>query len=571
MLLCLDQPVGAEEPGLEVIISGVEGELLANVQAFLQIHQLKQSDQALPGERRLHWLHNQAQREIREALEPFGYFSPEIDASLTETETGWEANYRIDPGPAMLIAALDLQLRGAGRDDPAFQRLIADTPLAVGRQLDQREFEQLKTALQSTATERGFFEGRLLVSRLLVDLENDEARVILHYDTGERYRFGEVAFVNAAVTPDLLDRYVRFQAGDPYDAADLLAMQSGLLNSEFFDQVIIDASPTAAEDRVIPVTVELTMRKRSLYTFGLGYATDTGPRARVGLERRWVNRFGHSLQAQAFVSEIRSSLGAAYVMPGDDPRTDRDTLQLTINDENSDSREFINITGGFARQFQDGHWTKLYGLGYLWERFEIGTDSTTSHLLMPGARWSRVQADDRLRVTRGWSLTLEARAAAEPLFSSLSFIQPGVQFSWIHAFNPDNRLLLRTRAGTTVIEDSDFPDFPSSLRFYTGGDNSVRGYALDSIGPRDDQDNVVGGKHLLVGSLEYDYRLRDNWSVAAFVDAGDAFDNTPDFKIGAGFGVRWQTPVGPVRLDLAHGFDKPGDTIRIHFSIGPEL
>lgn len=561
----------AQDPQLTVEIDGVEGALRDNVEAYLQIRQLIEDDRPLPGEARLRWLHNRAEEDIREALAPFGYYRPEIESRLTETDDGWLAAYTIDPGPQLPIAELDLQLTGAGQDDAALQQILADTSLAEGDTLDQRRYEQLKSALQSAATERGYFDARLTTNRILIDLDDYQARVILHYDTGERYRFGAVEFVEPNLTPALLQRYVPFQPGDPYYAPDLLALQSELLASEYFDQVIIDASPNAAVEREIPVKVEMTMRKRSKYTFGLGYATDTGARGRAGLERRWINRFGHSLEAQTFVSQIRSSLGAAYVMPGDDPRTDSDRFRIKFDSEDSDTREFVNATFGYSRQFQDGPWTKIYNIDYLWEKFDSGSERKTTTLLMPGLRWNRVEAADRLRVERGWSLTLEARAAAEPLLSSLSFAQFGANFKGIYSISRDHRLIGRTRLGTTLIADDDFPDFPTSLRYYAGGDNSVRGYSLDSIGPVDDDGVVIGGKYLLVGGLEYDYRLRDDWSVAAFVDAGDAFNDTPELKFGAGFGVRWQSPVGPVRLDLAHGFEEPGDAFRIHFSIGPEL
>ena len=150
-------------------------------------------------------------------------------------------------------------------------------------------------------------------------------------------------------------------------------------------------------------------------------------------------------------------------------------------------------------------------------------------------------------------------------------MQLAADAKWITSFNDNNRLLLRAQAGTTWISDDDFDSLPSSKRFFTGGDNSIRGYALDTVAPRDDEGNVLGGRHLLVGSLEYEYRILEQWSIAAFIDTGDAFDDTIDLRTGVGFGLRWQSPVGPIRVDLAHGLEEPGDTVRLHLNIGPDL
>ena len=124
----------------------------------------------------------------------------------------------------------------------------------------------------------------------------------------------------------------------------------------------------------------------------------------------------------------------------------------------------------------------------------------------------------------------------------------------------------------TAISEN-IEQLPTSLRFFAGGDASVRGYAYNSIGPTDEEGVVIGGKNLLVGSLEYEHRVWDGWSLAAFVDSGDAFDGaSPELKTGAGVGLRWRSPVGPVRIDLASGLDRPpGDAFRFSFSIGPEL
>ena len=93
-------------------------------------------------------------------------------------------------------------------------------------------------------------------------------------------------------------------------------------------------------------------------------------------------------------------------------------------------------------------------------------------------------------------------------------------------------------------------DLPPSLRFFAGGDNNLRGYEYESISPKDSDGKLTGAKYMVTTSLEYQYRVYGNWWLAAFVDSGDAWNNTPEWKTGTGFGIRWASPVGPVRLDL---------------------
>lgn len=573
ILLAPDMARSEDPQRLTVEIEGVSGELRSNVEAFLRLLPLTDPNADLPGEARLRWLHQRAEEDIRDALQPFGHYRPEIDSELTATPEGWLARYRIDPGPPLPLAELDLRISGSGADDPAFRSQLDRPALVVGQTLDHRRYERLRTNLQAVATDRGYFDARFSRSRILIDLEAYQATVVIHYDTGERYRFGEVDFRNGALLPSFLQRFVGLEPGQPYSASALLQLQTDLTNSEYFDLVLINASPETAEDFEIPIIVDLTMRSRSKYTFGLGYATDTGARGRAGVERRWVNRRGHKFEAQALASQIRYGVGTVYTIPGADPRNDAYLLRARIDGEDSSRKDSITGAVGVSRRFQRNQWSHLLSLDYQWERFTAGAaDRRTSRLLMPSARSSWISADDRLQVRRGRSVTLELRGASDAVLSDVTFLQGSVGARWIQALDDKNRILLRGQAGTTMIEDRQFPLLPTSIRFFAGGDSSVRGYALDSIAPRDAQGRVVGGRHLLVGSIEFDHRFRDNWSVAAFVDTGDAFDNeAPDFRTGAGIGLRWQSPVGPVKLDLAHGFDNPGDSFRIHFSLGPEL
>ena len=241
--------VNKPEKTLEVVIEGLQDErLLKNVELHLDIRKLPK-DKPLPGESRLRWLNARAEKQILKGLEPFGYYKVKVESDLSQTPTGWKALYQIELGPAIPIAKLDIRILGEGSEDPAFEQILAQSTLAEGQPLEHAPYEALKQALQSVTAERGYFESRLAANEIRIDLDTYEAEVKLHLDTGKRYRFGEILFHQDTLDPDFLMRYVDIQPGDFYEASALLELQSDLINSEYFNQVEVNASPDKAEEQ----------------------------------------------------------------------------------------------------------------------------------------------------------------------------------------------------------------------------------------------------------------------------------------------------------------------------------
>jgi len=559
---------------LQVELLGLDAEaqlpLRENIELLLSIWKLQ--GQPIPSESRLRWLHTRASEEIRQALQPFGYYDPQVQASLEQDSEGWRASYQVEPGPPLPVTVVEVDIIGEGRDDPAFAPVQRQLEALQGETLVHSGYLDSKGELQGLATERGYFQANFTRSEVQVDLAAYEAMAYLTLDTGPRYRFGQVSFGDSALDPEFLQRYVSINVGDPYLAGDLLRLQGDLIASDYFSQVNLDARPDNAEGNTLPVGVELEMRKRTRYTFGLGYGTDTGPRGKVGVERRWVNRWGHKARAELEASLVRQGIGAGYTIPGRNPLSDEWQIGLSFTRESLNDRESLTGRLGGEYRIKRGNWTGSNYLAYLYEDFTIGNDEGQTGILLPGVDWTWISAEDPLNIRSGGRLRLMLQGSYEFAISDISFLQTQVGFKWIQSFANRHRLIARTDLGTTLIADEDFPRFPSSLRFYTGGDNSVRGYKRDSIGPLDEDDQNVGGKHLVVASLEYEYRFLDKWAVAVFADAGDAFDNeSPELRAGVGFGVRWYSPIGPIKVDLASGLTEPGDPIRLHFTVGPEL
>ncbi len=564
---------GEAAPKVSVIIEGVEGKLLTNVRGFLPLYRFHEKN--APSVGRLRHLHAQSEEAIVQALAPFGYYRPTVASSLEERDGEWQATYRVEPGDPIPVTSVDISVVGEAESDQAFSEAIAASSLRVGTPLLHEDYESLKQRFQVLASQRGYFNAVLKEGKIRIDLKKYEAGVILRFDSGERYFLGEVSFKQDTpwLSEKMLGRFSDIQPGQSYLADDLQQLQGDLSNTEYYKEVTLDVSPEAAsEDNVIPVVVNLVPRNPTRYSFGVGYGTDTGARIKAGITKRRVNRAGHHFTAEALLAEIKYGIAGEYVIPGADPRTDSWGIRASLEDENSDNSNYTSGSVGGYYRHRDGLWMKTYSLDYLVERFEILGNDETSKLLIPSVEWTRTypaEMDKRISPAYGTQLQLSLRGASDSVASDTSFIQPMISGKWIYSFGNSTRLIARGAAGSTSV--SDFEELPTSLRFFTGGDKTVRGYTYNVVAPRLDGE-VVGGKHLLESSLEYEVPIAEKWSVAAFADIGDAFDSKPDYKTGIGLGVRWRSPIGPVRLDFGHALDKPpGKSVRLHLTIGSDL
>ena len=189
---------------------------------------------------------------------------------------------------------------------------------------------------------------------------------------------------------------------------------------------------------------------------------------------------------------------------------------------------------------------------------------------MPGVSFSVVRSDNRIDPSHGYSVTSSIEVAKEGLMSDTNLLHGDVQFKALTTLWEKHRFLGRVQFGGSATNG--YKQVPPSLRFFAGGDQSVRGYAYQSLSPKNSEGDRIGGRYMLTGSLEYQYQFAEKWRWATFVDQGNAFNNLelPSLKTGVGVGIRYISPIGPIRLDLAHALDDDGG-IQLHFSMGPEL
>ncbi|MRR34097.1 outer membrane protein assembly factor [bacterium] len=566
-------PVRAADP-VEVVIIGLEGEALENVKAVLSLP----SGLVRDGRVNLPWL-QRFQEEIpekaREALEPFGYYDAKVGTTLQNPEKN---EYRIlvgvFPGRPVLIKEISVRVRGAGAEEQAVKDLVAAFPLRRGEVLNHSSYEKGKELLKAKAVELGYLEADYPAHEIRVSRGEASARIALELDTGVRYSFGRTTFSGAPQYPQpFLERYLDYKPGETFSQQKLGQTQLNLATSDRFKGVVVTRDRRNARDAVMPVMVELSPLPRRRLRPGIGYGTDTGVRGTV--KYKDVNLFllGHELNAEINVSERLQGIAAGYVAPSYRDINSSMGLQFNLQREETDTytTSLASLEGNVNRSFLRGQVGTVY-LKLQQENSTINLQETKTFLVLPGLRFSHRRFDNPLRPTLGYRYDLEARGTHQSIGSGISFIQFIAEGRVIVPLPWRFSLISRAKGGVT-IQDDPLRDMPASLRFFAGGDRSVRGYAYQSLGPKDVTGKVVGGKNLLTASLELERALFKDWGVAAFFDIGNAFNSLSDVRLykGAGVGARYYTPIGALQLDVARQIGVDNPSFRIHFTVGFEL
>lgn len=569
LALVLLLPTIAGAARIECRLEGVDDEeVLKNIEASLSIIRDRDRDDLTPA--RIQQLHERALMEIRRAVEPFGYYRCEVDGTLTPRDGDkFDARYVITLGQPVRVRNVNLSVTGEGRKQAPFPDLVATFPLRSGSVLDQRLYTRQKNAFATAAVDSGYLDATFTASAIRVNRADNVADIDLVFATGPLYRFGPVTFDSSSVDERVLRSYLTFKRGDPFRYQKLLSFQSGLGGAPYFSRVEAVPRRDRVVDHEVPVDVKLTARRPRRYEVGVGYGTDTGPRVLLNMEFRRLNRAGHRYNGRLNVSEVELSLNAEYVMPSLYPDVHAYTIGAVVARIDPVSYTTTRLAVGPTRSQPRFGWLESITVSYEHEDYVVGPDAGITDLVIAGLTYRFKRADDDILPTRGYRLDVSARGASEALLSSQNFVSLTGSAKGVRSLNPRVRVLARVDGGWTSTPS--LRDLPPTVRFFAGGDNSVRGYEYQSLGPVAEDGRVVGGDWLLVTSAEVEVGLVGKFGLAAFYDAGNAFSSLGEGVVeeGTGVGLRWRSPVGPIRLDTA--FALRHDDWRIHFTMGPDL
>ncbi|WP_258241203.1 autotransporter assembly complex protein TamA [Pseudidiomarina homiensis] len=561
------------EATLKVSYSGVDGELANNVESYLGL--LEYSDQAAPSIFRVRFLARRGETEIKQALQPFGYYHTEIATAITTTEQQITVDYRIELGKRTIIREVDVNIEGALANDPAYQSLRKRFPAKVGEPLLHSNYERIKTMLRNLAAERGYYDAEFTEQKLQVELTDASAAIELTYASGERFRFGDVTICCNHLSSDFIARYFQFAEGDYFHTRDLLDLQVALAGSDYFETVEVAPLWQQAEAQKVPVSVRVTPNKRDFYQIGPGYGTDTGARLTLAFDRRWVNDRGHRLASLLRLSEVQSTGFVDYIIPGRNPARDQYSITGEVIDRSYEELDSTLYRTSVRDTRHYDRWQRTYQLSYQQEDFQFGSSpSDTSNFLVPSAEFSYISSNldprNRNLIDSGYRVSARLQGASDSVLSSASFIALTLSGKTVYSIDEHWRVI--ARAEVAAMETDNFAEISPSLRFFAGGDHSVRGYAYQQLGPTNSEGVVVGGRYLGVASAEVDYLVAPNWRVALFTDMGNSgMAWSMSWKQTYGIGVRWLSPIGPVRLDVAQAVDEPNKPWRLHLTIGPDL
>ncbi|MEO5830477.1 MAG: autotransporter assembly complex family protein, partial [Rhodanobacter sp.] len=520
--------------GVQLTVDGVDDPLKA---AAISAVELSQYGKRNVSDAQVRRLYERAPEQVKKALQPYGYYDATVTGDLQQAGKDWRVTLHVKRGEPVKITAVDVQLDETAAKIAPLRRAQLAIEQLKGQTLDHGAYERARDALGAQLTANGFLDARLLTHRVEVTRANHSAVIKLAWKAGPRFRYGQVHFEGSQFNDGFLDRYVPFKSGDYFAQDQLLGLQQALNGADYFAVVNVLPDIDEAKDGVVDVTVQLAPAKRSIYTGGPFIGTDTGFGVRGGLERRWVNRRGHKWKNELVVAQKLKTLSTLYSipMPGENQRSYNAGANFRdANTATSQSRT-LALVGNETRQWHG--WIRTLGVHALSGTFTVGKrgrepDSTPgiergrSTLVFGEASLTRKSADDPEFVRRGWLLSMAVRSTAGSLLSDTSFSQFTADAKWIRAFGAKqrNRLILRGSFGVTRTDN--FSALPPQLRFFAGGDRSIRGYGYQSIGPRNRDDRVIGGTNLLVASTEVEHYFTRNWGMAAFVDTGNAFSAT---------------------------------------------
>ncbi|WP_213994684.1 autotransporter assembly complex family protein [Arsukibacterium sp.] len=548
----------------ELQIRGLSGDLEQNVKNHIATY-----DQAdISGSLRFQL---KIQQDIETALQALGYYQSEIEFTLTETSDKTILQVDVIAGEPTRISTADIQLSGDATEDRQFGWLLRRQAPEVGDVLHHGNYENLKSELRSVALRKGYFDAEFSRSTLEVIPELNQANIHLHFDSGNRYKFGKVQFSGQQIRDEWMQSLIPFKPGDPYLASELGEFNQTLANTNWFSSISIEGDTEQIDDYTLPIIVKLEPRLRNSVETGIGYSDVVGPRLKVNWLKPWLNDRGHSLQNKFEISDVEQTIESAYRMPLSSAPSDYYQLQMGLrNRDNLDTRsKEINIA--LERHWLlDNEWYRTASVRYLYEDFIQADQDANSSLIMPGISFSRSRQSWG-NMPRSADRLLFGVEFSEPAWGSdTPFIRLRGRAGWIGSYQRNHRFVTRLDAGAVMIDD--ITEIPPSLRFFAGGDNNIRGYGYETIAPVNSDDELIGGRYMAAASLEYQYRVKGNWWVAGFFDYGSAWNDSPKFKRGVGLGIRWGSPVGPVRLDFGYGLDSgERNAFQIHFALGPEL
>lgn len=555
----------------KIEVRGLHGELDTNVKGMVSTISTK--DQKVNQR-----LKQQVTEAITKGLKAKGYYHPEIrfeehQQFLTGTPL---LVAHVNPGEPVYIEANNVLIGGDAASDRDYIILVQRQLPIKGEILDHGKYDNFRSSLTNLAVNKGYFNAQYTQHQLAVAPQLNQAFWNIQFDSGPRYKFGKVNFRDSQINEKYLQNLVPFKEGDYYDSERLSELNRRLSSTNWFASVV--ASPNFEQgqtSKILPIDTILVPRNKNIVSTGVGYSTDVGGRVSMTWTKPWINSHGHSTEVNTSLSGPEQSLDFSYTIPLEKNVLEHFyVLQAGYKREDQNDTLSNSAAMNISRFWNiSNSWQRSVSLNWKLDNFTQANQSEQSMLFYPAVSLSRTRQRGGLMPIWGDSQRYSIDVSNTALGSDVDFFIFQAQNMWIRTWYTKHRFLFRASYGW--IETNDFRRVPPSMRFFAGGDRSIRGYKYKSISPVNSKGQLVGGTRVATGSIEYQYNFTGKWWGAVFGDAGQAVNdfNWDDMKYGAGTGIRWVSPIGPIKFDIAKPIkdkDKNND-IQFYIGLGSDL
>lgn len=531
-----------------------------------------------------------AKNNAIKALKALGYYQSIVETKLHKNEdtdeegkvTPWKLDLTITLNNPTLINSINIEITGEANNDLMFNALTSKPPIKKDDNLHHGHYQKIKSDILSLGLQRGYFDGYFEVAKISITPEN-LANISLIYVSGSRYKFGKVHYINNTVDHEFINNLVPFTPGDNYQVSKLQQFQNKLEQTQYFSNILI--VPNKDDDaakikKTVPIQVTLEQAKKHYFDIGLGYATDTDFRVSAGWKTPLINKYGHRQETLIKYSKINPTGRFNYSIPVNGSLND--TIQLKLLLENDEY-------GDISSNYWSSRLSKIktndtsnseYYIRFLHEEWDINAIDDTADYFLLGYSWSNTRRKGTLiDPSNGLSQFYNIEATHTDISSETSFVKLHAHWRYIKTLKPKHRLVTRAEIGYTLLDSSNIEELSPSLRFFAGGDQSIRGFAYQSIGPTRTQINVgesdtelvVGGSRLAVASIEYQYYFTPKIRGAIFADIGSSFDKGFQKSYSIGPGIHYISPIGAIKLDVGYSLSKDAPSWRLHLNLGAEL
>ena len=608
-----------------ITVKGVSAPVRSNVLAYLSFARYRRSKNvsADAAER----LQSRIAAEVQSALKPFGYFQPTVSSNVTPAGTGnWKVTITVHPGPPVILDRVDVRVVGPGADSDLFKRITSHLPFHTGERLNQARYDSVRGDLLRTAATYGYLDATLTHHELLINPGAHTASVDLELQTGVRYRFGATTIVQHAVRDKLVRKYLRYREGDPFDLTEVLRTQFALDDSQYFTNLdVLPGDPDRAH-HTVPISIHADPSRPNVYSVAGGYESDTGARGILSWEDRRVNSYGHRMSVDLEAAQVtKYSLQSRYVIPIGDPAVENLTLSGTVIQQELADVDARTLSIGPSITRVVGNWQTVWFVNGVQSTGTVGTSwpgavdpsdkqcipdavtgtkcnasvtigIPTNDMLVPGVDLASVPKGYLGEPEFEHGFFAEIRGSQGAFGSKANFLQIHIQLERVFRLSQKWHLLLRDELGATAA--SHFGEMPPAMRFYAGGEGSVRGFEYDGLSPTQKYclsgsqicaEAQAGGKDVITGTVEFDRDLPRNFGLAFFFDYGNAFNHfgpqeqsvynneqeivlikEPFLQYGAGIGFLFRLPVLTLGIDIGEPLSQPGSP-RLYINFSPKL